>query len=334
MSATILVTGGAGFIGSALIHALNQRGETKILVTDQLLDAERERHLRPLVYEHYLSASDLLTKIEERSEELSSLKTIFHLGACSSTLENDREYLMKNNFHYTRLLAQWALEHHVRFVYASSAATYGDGQEGMRDGIEQLDRLKPLNLYGVSKHLFDLHARDQGWFDRIVGIKYFNVFGPNEGHKKEMRSLVCKAYEQILATGKVQLFKSHRPDYHDGEQQRDFVYVKDAVAMTLHLAFATTVGGLFNVGTAVPRTWLDLAKALFAALNREPNIEFIDMPERLQHQYQYYTCANITQLLATGYEGPTWSLETAVNDYVKNYLLPGKYLGEEQHNES
>ncbi len=330
MKDRILVTGGAGFIGSALIHALNERGEKKILVTDDVLDEEKQHHLKSLSYEAYLSASDLLKKLEQESEEVASLKTIFHLGACSSTLETNREYLMENNFEYTRILAEWALKRDIRFVYASSAATYGDGSQGMKDGIENLDQLKPLNLYGMSKHLFDLHARDQGWFDRIVGIKYFNVFGPNEGHKKEMRSLVCKAYEQILATGRVKLFKSHRPDYRDGEQQRDFVYVKDAVVMTLHLAFTKNVGGLFNVGTATPRTWLDLAKALFAALNREAVIEFIDMPEHLQHQYQYYTCADISQLLAAGYQQPSWSLEAAVTDYVKNYLVPGKHLGEEE----
>ncbi len=342
MSATILVTGGAGFIGSALIHALNDRGEKKILVTDEILDEEKKHHLRPLSYESYFSASDLLQKIKQKSEELDSIKTIFHLGACSSTLETNREYLMKNNFEYTKILAEWALERDVRFVYASSAATYGDGSQGMKDGIEGIDALKPLNLYGLSKHLFDLYARDQGWFDRIVGIKYFNVFGPNEGHKKEMRSLVCKAYEQILETGKVKLFKSYRPDYRDGEQQRDFVYVKDAVAMTLHLAFSSrplegllckgskNVGGLFNVGTATPRTWIDLAKSLFTALGREPVIEFVDMPEHLQHQYQYYTCADISQLLATGYQQPCWTLENAVSDYVRNYLVPGRHLGEEK----
>lgn len=328
MRSTILVTGGAGFIGSGLIHALNERGEKKILVTDDLLDEEKQRHLNPLAYEAYLSAADLLKKLEQESEDVASIKTIFHLGACSSTLETNREYLMKNNFEYTRTLAQWALERDIRFVYASSAATYGDGSQGMKDGIEDLGSLKPLNLYGMSKHLFDLHARDQGWFDRIVGVKYFNVFGPNEGHKKEMRSLVCKAYEQILATGRVKLFKSYRPDYRDGEQQRDFVYVKDAIAMTLHLAFSKNVGGLFNIGTATPRTWLDLARALFAALGREPIIDFIEMPEHLQHQYQYYTCADTSQLLATGYQQPAWTLEAAVSDYVKNYLVPEKHFGE------
>lgn len=328
MSATILVTGGAGFIGSALIEALNKRGETDILVTDTFLDEEKQHHLKPLRYQRYLSAEELLKAIEENDKDLSSLKTIFHLGACSSTLETDREYLMKNNFEYTKILAEWSLEQGIRFVYASSAATYGDGSQGMKDGVEGIDSLKPLNLYGMSKHLFDLHARDQGWFDRIVGIKYFNVFGPNEGHKKEMRSLVCKAYEQILETGKVKLFKSYRPDYRDGEQQRDFVYVKDAVAMTLHLAAAKNVGGLFNVGTATPRTWVDLAKALFVSLDREPVIEFIDMPEHLQQQYQYYTCADVARLMATGYRQPCWTLEEAVSDYVKNYLVPQKHLGE------
>ena len=328
MSASILVTGGAGFIGSALIHALNERGEKNILVTDVVVDEEKQHHLKPLAYTEYLSADQLLLALQKNAPSVAELKTIFHLGACSSTLETNRAYLMENNFEYTKRLAQWALAHNVRFVYASSAATYGDGSQGMKDGIEGLEQLRPLNLYGDSKHLFDLYARDQGWFDRIIGLKYFNVFGPNEGHKKEMRSLVCKAYDQILTTGKVRLFKSHRSDYRDGEQLRDFVYVKDAVGMTLHLADKKSIGGLFNIGTAMPRTWIDLTHALFAALDRQPKIEFIDMPEEIRDQYQYYTCADVTQLKATGYVQHPWSLETAVNDYVRNYMVPGKHLGE------
>ena len=325
---SILVTGGAGFIGSALIHALNERGEKDILVTDVTVDEEKQQHLKPLSYTEYLSAEELLQAIESNAASVAGLKTIFHLGACSSTTETNKEYLMENNFEYTKSLATWALAHGIRFVYASSAATYGDGSHGMKDGIDELDQLHPLNLYGASKHLFDLHARDQGWFDRIVGLKYFNVFGPNESHKKEMRSLVCKAYEQILATGKVKLFKSYLPDYRDGEQVRDFVYVKDAVAMTLHLADSTNIGGLFNIGTETPRTWIDLTNALFTALDRKPEIEFIEMPASLRDQYQYYTCADISRLKDTGYTQQPWSLEAAVNDYVRNYLVPGKHLGE------
>ena len=328
MSSTILVTGGAGFIGSALIHALNERGETKILVTDVLLDEEKKHHLRPLKYTEYLSADALLEALEKDAPLLGKIKTIFHLGACSSTTETNRDYLMKNNFEYTKRLAEWALPRDVRFVYASSAATYGDGLQGMKDGIEEIEKLRPLNLYGESKQHFDLHAREMGWLDRIIGVKYFNVFGPNEGHKKEMRSLVCKAYEQIMATGKVGLFKSYHPDYRDGEQVRDFVYVQDAVAMTLHLADTKNAAGLFNIGTGTPRTWIALATALFTALDREPVIEFIEMPEKLRDQYQYYTCADISLLKATGYTKKPTSLEEAVNDYVRGYLVTNKHLGE------
>ena len=327
-SPTILITGGAGFIGSALLQELNKRGEKDILITDVVLDEERKHHLRPLHYTEYLSAEELLVALENEDPLLQGIQTIFHLGACSSTTETDRAFLMENNFEYTKKLAEWALARDVRFVYASSAATYGDGSAGMQDGIERLDELHPLNYYGESKHLFDLYARDQGWFDRIVGLKYFNVFGPNEGHKKEMRSLVCKAYEQLIATGEVRLFKSYRPEYRDGEQKRDFIYVKDAVAMTLHLASTKDAAGLFNIGAGVARSWLDLAHALFAALDRPPVIKFIEMPESIRDQYQYYTCADIAQLRATGYTQKVTSLEEAVQDYVQGYLATGKQLGE------
>ncbi|HLB33309.1 MAG TPA: ADP-glyceromanno-heptose 6-epimerase [Chthoniobacterales bacterium] len=382
MKPTILVTGGAGFIGSALIHALNERGEKKILVTDvdksvAIMEEEKGRHLRPLHYIDYLSAEALLESLEGDAVILENITTIFHMGACSSTTETNREYLMANNFEYTKRLAQWAIKRGVRFIYASSAATYGDGSQGMQDGIENLQKLEPLNLYGLSKHLFDLYAREQGWFNCIVGLKYFNVFGPNEGHKQEMRSLVSKAYEQIIATGKVRLFKSYRPEYRDGEQQRDFVYVKDAVDMTLYLAENSRAAGLFNIGTGTPRTWIDLATALFRSLDRKPeirdlsklayadevqgvngaqnlsvqtssmvgaperrsnslaeveflksSIEFIEMPESIRDQYQYHTCADISLLRSTGYTTPPTSLEDAVSDYVRNYLVPGKQLGE------
>lgn len=328
MASSILITGGAGFIGSALLAALNERGEKNILLTDLHFDEEKERHLAPLHYQERMSAEELLQALSKNDARLQELQMIFHLGACSSTTETNREFLMSNNFEYTRILAAWALERNVRFVYASSAATYGDGSHGMQDGIECLDQLRPLNLYGESKQLFDLYARDHGWFDRIVGLKYFNVFGPNEGHKKEMRSLVCKAYEQIKATGKMRLFKSYRPDYRDGEQKRDFIYVKDAVAMTLHLADQKNATGLFNIGAGMARTWLDLAKALFAALDREPTIEFIEMPAAIREQYQYYTCADIGRLRATGFSKKITTLEEAVKDYVCGYLIPVKQLGE------
>jgi len=329
MSPTILVTGGAGLIGSALIHALNLRGREDILVTDVLGRDAKWRNLSPLRFADYQQADAFLDRLECDPGSLDSIRTVYHLGACSATTETDAGYLMENNFGYTKALAQWALPRGVRFVYASSAATYGDGTRGMDDGTDHLETLRPLNAYGYSKHLFDLHARGNGWLDKIAGIKYFNVYGPNEGHKGEMRSLVAKAYEQILETGKVCLFRSHRPDYKDGEQVRDFVYVKDAVAMTIHIAENPTANGLFNIGTGTPRTWIDLATALFRALDREPVIEFIDMPEHIRNQYQYHTCADVSRLQATGWNAPATPLEEAVTDYVRNYLVPGKHLGDE-----
>ena len=191
-------------------------------------------------------------------------------------------------------------------------------------------RFRPLNMYGYSKHLFDLYAARQGWLDRIVGLKYFNVFGPNEGHKDDMRSLVHKSTAQALETGAIRLFKSYRPDFRDGEQQRDFLYVKDAVAMTLHLAAETGASGLFNVGSGEAHTWIELATAVFRALGREPQIEFIEMPETLRGKYQYFTQADITKLRAAGYTAPVTTLTGAVIDYVRNYLLPGKALGDEE----
>ena len=329
MQPSILVTGGAGLIGSALIHGLNLRGQDDILVTDVLGRDAKWKNLSPLRFDDFLQADAFLDLLDENPDALGSIRTIFHLGACSSTTETEVAYLMENNFGYTKRLAQWALARGIRFVYASSAATYGDGSLGMNDSLDRIEDFRPLNAYGYSKHLFDLHAKRNGWFNRIAGIKYFNVFGPNEGHKGEMRSVVSKAYDQILESGKVRLFRSHRADYKDGEQIRDFVYVKDAVAMTLHLADTPSANGLFNIGTGAPRNWIDLTKALFTALGRKPEIEFIDMPDHIRNQYQYHTCADISRLRATGWSAGTGTLEESVSDYVLNYLVPGKHLGDE-----
>jgi ADP-L-glycero-D-manno-heptose 6-epimerase len=256
---------------------------------------------------------------------------VFHLGACSATTEKNAAYLADNNYGYTKELAAWAIAQGARFIYASSAATYGDGAQGMDDKDDDLSRLRPLNMYGYSKHLFDLHAQRVGWLPRIVGLKYFNVFGPNEDHKGDMRSLVNKAYQQILSTGRVQLFKSHKPEFKDGEQMRDFLYVKDAVEMTLHFAShpqGERAGGLHNLGSGQANTWLTLTQAIFTALDRPARIDFVDMPEVLRGKYQYFTQADIAKLRATGYAREMTSLESAVRDYVQGYLVPGKKLGE------
>ena len=326
--ARVLVTGAGGFIGSALVHALNQRGIEQIVVTDCLGEDEKWRNLLPLSFEDYVPAEEFLDGIEDDPDTFGRFAAVFHLGACSSTTVTDADFVLRNNFAYTKSLCRWALFSGARFVYASSAATYGDGSAGMDDKATDLSRFRPLNLYGYSKHLFDLYAMREGILDDIVGIKYFNVFGPNEYHKGDMRSLVCKAFDEIQNTGRIRLFKSYKPEYPDGGQMRDFVYVKDAVEMTLHLAETETAGGLYNIGSGTARTWIDLANSLFAALGKKPEIEFFDMPESIRNQYQYYTCADISKIRSTGYQKPTTTLEDSVADYAVNYLLPRKRLGE------
>jgi ADP-L-glycero-D-manno-heptose 6-epimerase len=325
----ILVTGGAGFIGSALVWALNSRGIEDILVCDVLKSDEKWRNLVPLRYADYVEGPVLRSRIAERPGAFGAFSCVFHLGACSSTTERDASYLVDNNTAFTRELAAWSLAAGARFVYASSAATYGDGSQGMSDTDPGIERLRPLNMYGYSKHLFDLYARRQGWLDRIVGIKYFNVFGPNEEHKGDMRSVVSKAHQQIRELGTIGLFKSYDPRYRDGCQMRDFLYVKDAVEMTLHFAEkGSKATGLFNLGCGQANTWLSLASAIFAALGREPAIRFIDMPEGLRAKYQYYTQADISKLRQSGYAPPVTPLAEAVGDYVRNYLVPDKRLGD------
>ena len=329
LSKRILVTGGAGFIGSALIWALNRRGIDNILVADLLKTDEKWKNLVPLRFADYMEGDDLLRLAREDCAQLADIGCVFHLGACSATTERDASYLIRNNYEFTRDLAGWALGRGARFVYASSAATYGDGERGMSDSAD-LTSLRPLNMYGYSKHLFDLHAARSGLLDRIVGVKYFNVFGPNEAHKADMRSLVHKAYGQVVETGVIKLFASDRPDYADGEQKRDFLYVKDAVEMTIHLAETASASGLYNLGSGEANSWNTLAHAIFAALGREPRIEYIPMPEVLKAKYQYFTQAVITKLRASGYARPLTPLVDSVADYVRNYLVPGHYLGDEE----
>ncbi|MHC4791480.1 MAG: ADP-glyceromanno-heptose 6-epimerase [Planctomycetota bacterium] len=321
----IIVTGGAGFIGSALIAALNKRQITDILVVDQLGTDRKWKNLRNLSFVDYVEKDDFLEMVVENRLD-SATEAVFHLGACSDTTETNASYLIKNNYEYSKLLAQWATADNIRFIYASSAATYGDGSAGFSDEVEKIDELRPLNMYGYSKHLFDLWARRAGLLKKIVGLKYFNVFGPNEYHKGDMRSFVVKAFEQINATGKVRLFKSYRPEFKDGEQMRDFIYVKDAVDMTLFFLDNPEIGGLFNIGAGKARTWNDLVKAVFAAMGRKPKIEYIEMPDSIRNQYQYFTQADITKLRKAGYTKQTPSLEDAIKDYVQNYLITSKYL--------
>lgn len=307
----IIVTGAAGFIGRNLVAELNARGEDRILLVDELGSSEKWRNLVGLRYEDIWDPEMLRRAVLDDTDP-GEIQAVIHLGACSATTETDADYLLDNNYRTTRDLCEWCLHHDLRFVYASSAATYGNGELGYSDEDAKTPQYAPLNMYGYSKHMFDLWALQNGLLDRIAGLKYFNVYGPHEQHKGDMRSVVHKATEQILADGKVQLFRSHRPDYEDGRQLRDFVFVKNAVDVTLWLAQKDAPSGLFNCGTGLARSWLDLTRAVFAALDREPVIEFIDMPLHLQPKYQYYTCAEMEKLRAAGYSAPFTSLEDGV----------------------
>ncbi len=329
----IIVTGGAGLIGSAVVQHLNASGREDILIVDHLGHTDKWRNLSPLRFMDYLEKDAFERLLDDgtlagRLPGGSALDAVIHLGACSATTEPDATYLIRNNFEYSRKLALTALAADARFIYASSAATYGDGEHGFVDDDCQLPLLRPMNMYGYSKQLFDLWALRRGILDKIVGIKYFNVYGPNEQHKGEMRSLVLKAYEQIGATGALRLFKSHRPEYGDGEQLRDFIYVKDAAAMTLHFLQNRSAGGIFNVGGGTTVSWNRLARAVFSAMNKTVNIEYIEMPESIRATYQYLTCADTARIHAAGYLKPVVPVEEAVSDYIRNYLVPGKRLGD------
>jgi ADP-L-glycero-D-manno-heptose 6-epimerase len=316
----IVVTGAAGFIGRNVVAELNLRGRDDLLLVDNLGRDEKWRNLVGLHYEDIIESQDFLARLQ--ADTLPGIDGVIHLGACSATTERDAGFLLRNNYHYTRTLCEWTLRHKVRFIYASSAATYGDGSQGYDDDLAALDRLQPLNMYGYSKHMFDLWAHRYGFFNRIVGLKYFNVYGPYEDHKEDMRSVVHKSYQQIRNTGVVKLFKSYRPEYADGEQLRDFIFVKDAVAMTLFFLENRIPSGLFNCGTGKARSWKDLATAVFSALDLPPVIEFIEMPESLRGKYQYFTQARMARMRAAGYAQPFTSLEDGVRKYVTAYLDP------------
>jgi len=320
----IIVTGGAGFIGSAIIAALNSRGITDILVVDEL-GCDQRQNLTNLSFADYVEKDNFLEMVVE-NKIAPPIEAVFHMGACTSTTETNISYLIKNNYQYSKVLAQWATDAGIRFIYASSAATYGDGSKGFSDDEEKIHELRPLNMYGHSKQLFDLWVQRTGLFKKIVGLKYFNVFGPNEYHKADMRSFVLKAFEQIRDTGKVGLFKSHNPKYADGEYLRDFIYVKDAVDMTLFFYDNSQVTGLFNIGTGKASTWNRLVKAVFAAMDKKPDIEYIEMPDPIRNQYQYFTEADMTKLKQAGYNKQTTPFEDAIKDYVQNYLQKKGYL--------
>lgn len=330
----IVVTGGAGFIGSAIIWRLNCLGREDIIVVDHLGCNDKWKNLSPLKFEDYIEKDEFLElalagKFRNNGKGSGRIEAVIHMGACSSTTETDASFLIKNNFEYTKRLALFSVETGARFVYASSAATYGDGGFGFSDDEGGLSQLRPLNMYGYSKQLFDLWAYRQGLFDRIAGLKFFNVFGPNEYHKGDMRSLALKGFEQISSTGALRLFKSYRSEYADGEQLRDFLYVKDAVDMTLHFLNNRTANGIYNIGSGKANSWNRLAASLFDALGKPQSIEYVDMPASIREKYQYYTSADISKIRNTGYAGRITPIEEAVDDYVKNYLSKAKRLGEQ-----
>jgi ADP-L-glycero-D-manno-heptose 6-epimerase len=321
----IILTGGAGFIGSGVLRLLNEAGKHEILVVDHLGGTEKWKNLVGKRFLEYVPKDQFLEQLLGGAfGEGNEVEAVVHLGACSSTTETDADYLYRNNFKYSQLLASWCLEKGVRLIYASSAATYGDGARGFLDDDAALPHLRPLNMYGYSKQLFDLWALEEGVLDKMVGLKFFNVYGPNEAHKGDMRSLVDKAVGQIRQSGRLRLFRSHRKDVADGEQTRDFIYVKDAAAVLVKLLASPGVGGLYNLGSGQARSWNDLAKAVFKAMGLAPAIDYVDMPEAIREKYQYHTRAEMGKLRQALGLLPIRSLEDAVTDYVQNHLMKGE----------
>lgn len=321
----IVVTGGAGFIGSAIIWQLNQRGEEKIIIIDELGTDDKWKNLVGLKFSDFMNKDEFIKRVKEENVPF-DITTVIHMGACSATTEKDADYLMRNNFQYSLELCRYCLPRRARFIYASSAATYGDGSNGYVDDENNLSLLKPLNMYGYSKHLFDLWLKKNKILDKVAGLKFFNVYGPNEYHKDDMRSVVHKAYEQIRDTGKVKLFKSNHPDYKDGEQKRDFIYIKDAVDMTFFFLDNPDKNGIYNVGTGNARTWNDLVSAIFKAMGKPVNIEYVNMPEGIKNKYQYFTQAELKKINDAGYNKPITCIEDGVDDYVKKYLIAERHL--------
>lgn len=312
----LVVTGGAGFIGSALVWALNERGRDDILIVDDLGTSGKWKNLRGKRFLEIVTPESLSITLDLGAP----IEAILHMGAITDTSEPDADALYRRNTEYTRRLANWSLANNTRFVYASSASVYGDGELGFSDDDALTPQLLPLNPYAFSKWLFDREVIREGWTDSLVGLRFFNVFGPNEYHKDRMASVIWHATRQIQETGKIALFQSHQPGYADGEQRRDFVYVKDVCDICLWFLDHPAVGGIYNVGTGQARSFNDLAAAIFAALGREPRIEYIPTPESIRASYQYFTQANLTKLFSIGYDRPLTRLEDAVRDYVTNYL--------------
>jgi len=318
-----IVTGGAGFIGSAFVAKLNAKGIEDILVVDELGESTKWGNLKGLKFNDYIHKDSLLELVLADALP-GKIEALIHMGACSSTTEKNVDYLLENNYRYSRAMAEYALDKDARFIYASSAATFGAGELGYSDAHDLIPQLKPLNPYGYSKQIFDLWAFQNGLLDKCVGLKFFNVFGPNEYHKAEMRSVVHKAWGQIKDSGRVKLFKSYRADYKDGEQKRDFVYIKDCLEVMWWFLENPKVNGIFNLGSGQARSWNDLVNAAFAALGKPSSIDYIDMPLEIRDQYQYYTKAEMQKLYNSGCPVKFNSLESCIKDYLVNYLEAGQ----------
>lgn len=317
---TIIVTGGAGFIGSCLVAGLNARHEDEIIIVDSLGHCEKWKNLTGKKFIDYIDKNDFIQSLD--SFNTKSLRAIFHMGACSKTTEKNADYLMQNNTLYTRKLAEFALKNDIAFYYASSAATYGQGESGYRDDEAELYKFRPNNMYGFSKHAFDLMAYQLKWLDKITGFKFFNVFGPNENHKLNMTSVVFNAYHQIRNSGCMKLFRSDNPEFKDGEQLRDFIYVKDVVKILLWFLDHPEHKGIYNLGRGEAVMWKSITSSVFSALNKETRISYVDMPELLKGKYQYHTLASMEKLFEI-YHEPFMSIEESVQDYVVNYLKKG-----------
>lgn len=316
----IVVTGGAGFIGSALLWQLNTQGRDDILVVDNLANSGKWQNIVKRKYVDYLHRERFMDLVRGNALPF-EVSAIVHLGACSSTTERNADFLMENNFHYSRDLCRYALEHEARFINASSAATYGDGSLGFADDMEILPGLRPLNMYGYSKQLMDLWLLREKLADKVASLKFFNVYGPNEYHKGPMQSVIAKAFAQIGKTGRLELFASNDPAIEDGCQKRDFVYVKDCVRLIGWLLDNPQKNGVLNVGTGKARTFKSLGETVFAAMDRPCAIDYVPMPPELAGKYQNYTCADMGRLAALGYPHSFTDLEAGVGDYVRNYLM-------------
>lgn len=305
------------------MRKLNDEGMDNIVIVDNLNSPHKQRNLDGKTFKDYIHKKNFLELLDRGS--LTKIASVIHLGACSSTTTTDPAYLARNNFEYSKALAAWAHRRGIPFIYASSAATYGAGEFGYSDSNETTRRLRPLNLYGHYKQLFDLWILDHKLDREMTGIKFFNVFGPNEYHKGEMRSVICKKFSHVCAKEEIELFKSYRDGYPDGEQKRDFIYVKDVVNVLFYLLVHPDKTGIFNLGTGGARSWNDCAKAIFSALQLKPNIRYIEMPALLRENYQYFTQAKIDKLRYAGCEAEFMTLEDAVRDYV-GYLKEGRYF--------